>query len=429
MRSYDLNNSESKKEFFLFLNQRGADFSAIEKSVSDILLSVRQKGDAAVLGFTEKFDKVSLNQDQMMVSKESCKKAREEVSKELLQAIETAQKNISNYYNQTKRFNWDIDLGDDSRVGEMWHPLERVGVYIPGGTAPLISTILMTVVPAKVAGVKEIIAVTPPNHENDILPELLAAFDCVGVDQLFRVGGAQAIAALAYGTESIPKVDKIVGPGNQYVTAAKKAVFGTVGIDTLAGPSEVLIVADASANPQFLASDLLSQLEHDVNSQAILVSPDSDLLKATQKALESQVKGLDRQAQLEESCANGALFVKVSTLTEAVEVANLYGPEHCEVVVESPESIYPQIQTAGAIFLGGYSPVATGDFVAGPSHVLPTGGAGRFSAGLSLDDFMKRTSLIEYSKQGLEKVRKEIQLFTQIEGLDAHQKSVDIRFK
>ncbi len=429
MKTFDWTDLKSQKEFILFVNQRGTDFSNIEKSVQEILASIRQKGDTALLGFTKKFDQATLNQDQLEVTQEELKEALEGASEELKAAIELAKKNVSQYYNQSKKFSWEIDAGDGAKVGELWHPLKRVGVYIPSGTAPLISTILMTVVPAKVAGVEEVIALTPPNKDGDILPEMLAAFALTGVDRVFRAGGAQAIGALAYGTETIPRVDKIVGPGNQYVTAAKKIVFGDVGIDTLAGPSEVLIVADQTASAEFLASDLLSQLEHDIQSQAILVSPDADLLEETQKALKKQMKSLDRQDQIQESCANGAIFVKVSTLTEAVEVANLYGPEHCEVAVEKPEEIYRQIQTAGALFIGNYSPVATGDFVAGPSHVLPTGGAGRFSAGLSLDDFMKRTSVIHYSQEALKKVRGVIQTFTQIEGLDAHQKSVDIRFE
>ncbi len=429
MLFFDTSNPANKEKFSRFIQNRGADFSAIEKSVREILSSVREKGDAALLACTEKFDHVLLRQDQIEVPKEEIQKALKKISSKLKEAFKNAQKNIVSFYTQTRRFTWEIDSGSGARVGELWQPLKSVGIYIPGGTAPLVSTILMTAVPAKVAGVETVIAVTPPNKNGEILPEMLAAFALAGVDRVFRIGGAQAIAALAYGTQTIPRVDKIVGPGNQYVTAAKKLVFGDVGIDTLAGPSEVLIVADATANPEFLAADMLSQLEHDIKSQAVLVSLDDKILTQTENALKKQLASLARQKQLQESCAKGALFVKVATLTEAVEVANQYGPEHCEVVVANAEALVPEIRSAGAIFVGSYSPVATGDFVAGPSHVLPTGGAGRFAAGLTLDDFMKRTSVIEYSKKALAKAQDLIRTFTEIEGLDAHQKSVDIRFQ
>lgn len=429
MHFFDISKPDSKEKFFAFSRQRSMDYSNIFPVVEEIIRTVRENGDKALIDYTRKFDHISLDPDRLKVDKKELKAAFEQAPPDLLDVLKNAKKNIVHYYSQVKRFAWDIETSQGASSGELWHPIKTIGVYVPGGTAPLISTILMTVVPAKVAGVKNIVAMTPPNKEGEISKEMLIAFDLVGVDQVFRIGGAQAIAALAYGTETIPSVDKIVGPGNQFVTAAKKLVFGDVGIDTLAGPSEVLILADGSANPDFIASDMLSQLEHDPKSQAVTVSPDQDLLDKVQSALEEQLKKLNRQVQLQESCKNGAIFVKVANLNEGVEVANFYAPEHCEVMGSEAETQFMNIATAGAIFVGENTPVATGDFIAGPSHVLPTGGAGRFSAGLSLDSFLKRTSVVKYSKEALQGVRKDILKFTEIEGLDAHKASVDIRFK
>lgn len=429
MKTFDQTNKQEKKEWDLFLERRGFDFSDIEDSVRDIIREVREKGDGAVCAFTDRFDGVKLNAVELEISREALKEAFASVSPALVESMDKAKKNIVDFYSQNRRFSWEINPVSGAKVGEIWHPLDSVGLYIPGGTAPLISTVLMTALPAKVAGVRKVVAVTPPSKEGSVLPEMLAAFYLADVDHVFQIGGAQAIAALAYGTETIPKVDKIAGPGNRYVTAAKKMVSGDVGIDTLAGPSEVLIVADKSAKPAFIASDMLSQLEHDEASQAVLVTPEKDLIEATQKELKSQVKKLERQKQLKTSCEAGTVFVCVAGLDEAVEAANRYAPEHCQVMTQDPEKIGKQIVSAGAVFLGDFSPVATGDFVAGPSHVLPTGGAGRFSSGLSLDDFMKRVSLISYSREALADWKDTIRAFTQAEGLDAHQASVDIRLQ
>jgi len=429
MQTFNLKRTSDQKKWDQFLAKRGSDFSKVGARIDEVIQAVRRRGDSAILAYTERFDKVKLKKNDLLVPKSELKRAYNRISPSLKQALNLAKGNIVRFYSQTKRSSWSQTNCFGAKVGEIRRPLDKVGVYVPGGSAPLVSTILMTVLPAKVAGVKKIIAVTPPNKKGEIQSEMLAAFYAAGVDAVYRVGGAQAIAALAYGTQSIPKVDKIVGPGNIYVTAAKKRVYGDVGIDTLAGPSEVLIVADKSANPEFVAADMLSQLEHDPKSEAILVSRESKIISETKSALQIQMKQLNRQKQLIASSGKGAVFVLVSSLKEAVQAANLYAPEHCEVVVKQAGSLAKEIKTAGALFLGNYTPVATGDFVAGPSHVLPTGGAGRFSSGLSLDDFMKKTSLISFSRNALAKSRKAIQTFTDVEGLDAHKASVDIRFK
>lgn len=429
MLSFNLKKPDEARAFDQFLKNRRLDFSQFEEKVEPILRAVRQEGDKALVQFTRRFDGVKLKPSEIEISPLELKKGFSSVSPAFIRAVELAKKNIAEFYSQTKRFSWELSLMPGSQVGETIRPLDSVGVYVPGGTAPLVSTILMTVVPAKVAGVRRIVAVTPPGKSGKLPNEMLAAFYITEVDRVFRIGGAQAIAALAYGTETVPRVDKIVGPGNPFVTAAKKLVFGDVGIDTLAGPSEVLIVADRTAVPAYLAADMLSQLEHDVESKAVLVSAEAAVLEKTQKELEKQAKKLKRQRQLGESIKRGAVFLEVESLSAAIEVANRFSPEHCELAVDQPEKWAKEIRHAGALFLGNYSPVATGDFVAGPSHVLPTGGAARFSSGLSLDDFVKKNSVISFSHEALWGCREALEEFTRVEGLDAHAASVQVRFQ
>lgn len=429
MISFDLKKPADAKAFDRLIQNRSQDLSGVADKVSKIIGAVRKDRDKALLNFTAQFDGVNLKPEQIEVSRLEMKQGFASVSPALIRALEFAKKNITEFYSQTRRFSWELSLLPGAKVGEMIRPLDSVGVYVPGGTAPLVSTILMTVIPAKVAGVRQIAAVTPPQKNGKISNEMLAAFYVTEVEKVYRVGGAQAIAALAYGTETVPRVDKIVGPGNLFVTAAKKQVYGDVGIDTVAGPSEVLIVADTSATPEFLAADLLSQLEHDAESKAVLVSPDDKILKKTQQELEKQAKKLKRQKQLASSVKKGAIFVAVASLEEAVHVANRFAPEHCELAVAEPERWAKEIRNAGAIFLGQYSPVAVGDFVAGPSHVLPTAGAARFASGLSLDDFVKKSSVISYSREALWESKEALEQFTRVEGLDAHAASVAVRFK
>jgi histidinol dehydrogenase len=336
-------------------------------------------------------------------------------------------RNVKRYQKDLLLKDW-IKLYGKVRLGSLVRPLERVGVYIPGGTAPLVSTVIMTVVPAKVAGVKEIIVTTPPNREGIVNPYILAACEQTGVDRVYKVGGAQAIAALAYGTETIPKVDKIVGPGNIFVASAKRQVYGFVGIDMVAGPSEVLIIADDSADPKFVAADLLAQAEHDILARTFLVTPSSALAKNVQREIDFQIKRLSRNSTAKKSMRHQGFVVLVKHLDEAVEIANQIAPEHAELICRKPLTLVKKIQSAGAIFVGNSTPEPVGDYVAGPSHVLPTGGTARFFSPLSSREFLKSISYLQYDRKSLLKELPVIQKIANIEGLDAHRKSAEARF-
>lgn len=392
-----------------------------QQSVKEIVSSVREKGDRAVIAYTKKFDKVDLSEEDMKVTDAQIKSAYKKVKKEFFDPLTKALQNITAYHRKQKSDEWFETLPLDVVLGQRLIPLEKVGVYVPGGRAIYPSSVLMNVIPAKVAGVKEIYLVSPP----PISPYVLVAAAEVGVDAIFRIGGAQAIAALAYGTETIPQVDKIVGPGNIYVTLAKKEVFGAVGIESLAGPSDVLIIADGDAEPEFIAADLLAQAEHDPTSSAILVTSSAKVITEVEKEVNKQSKKLSREKIIEEA---EIILMQVDSLHQAVDIANRIAPEHLELEIGSPQRVLEKIRNAGAVFLGPYSPVVVGDYIAGPSHVLPTGGTARFSSPLGVYDFVKTQSIIGYTKPALKNVWKDVKFLAEIEGLDAHARSIDVRF-
>jgi len=383
----------------------------LQERVAKIISDVRTLGDEALIKYTKKFDGVKLAPRQLKVSAIEISGAYQNISPNFVSSLKVIIENINRFYRKTLRKSWRMKDGDGAVVGENYIPLERAGIYIPAGTAPLVSTVYMTVVPAKLAGVKKIILASPPDKDGRINPHILVVADLLKVDEIYRVGGAQAIAALSYGTKTIPKVDKIVGPGNIYVSEAKRQVFGQVDIDMIAGPTELVIIANRSSDPKFIVNDLRAQGEH-AKGLAILIT--------NSKALARQVK-----AQL----ANEEGFIVLTkNLEEAVEVANRIAPEHLEIMVNNPGRILKQIRNAGAVFLGPYSPVAIGDYVAGPSHVLPTNGTARFFSGLSVMDFVKSIHVIGYSKRALEKIREPLEKIAGIEGLTKHLESVKARF-
>ena len=400
-----------------------------EEAVRSIIDEVKELGDKALIKYTKKFDGVTIKADEIKVTSKEINEAYKIISDEYLRTLKTAIRNITAYHKRQKADEWFETLPDDVILGMRNIPIDKVGVYVPGGTASYPSSVLMNIIPAQVAGVKEIAMATPPNKEGKCDPYVLVAAAEVGVGNIYKVGGCQAIAALAFGTETVPKVDKIVGPGNLYVTIAKKIVFGHVGIDKLAGPSDILIIADEDSEPQFIAADMLSQAEHDKDSMAILVSTSMDVAKRTLKEIERQIKKLKRIKIIKASIEkNGAIFV-VDGLKKAVEISNKIAPEHLEILSGPPQNILEKISNAGAVFLGPHSPVVVGDYIAGPNHVLPTSGAARFSSPLSVYDFIKKQSIVGYTKPALKSILNDIMVFTEVEGLDAHGRSAEIRFK
>ncbi|MFA5034738.1 MAG: histidinol dehydrogenase [Candidatus Margulisiibacteriota bacterium] len=392
-----------------------------EKIVKEIIDRVRKEGDAALIDYSRKFDGVEILPGKIKIGEQEIKEAYNKVKIGFLDALTKAIQNITAFHKKQQNDEWFETLPQDVILGQRLVPLERVGVYVPGGRAVYPSSVVMNVVPAKVAGVKEIILVSPP----PISPYVLVAAHEVGVNAVYQVGGAQAIAALAYGTESIPQVDKIVGPGNVYVMLAKKQVFGVVGIESLAGPSDVLIVADDDAFPEFIAADLLAQAEHGPGSVAILMTTSKPMIDAVQKELAAQKPKLLRQEIIEK--AEIYLF-HVESLGKAIELSNKIAPEHLGLEIGSPQRVLEKVKNAGAVFLGPHSPVAVGDYIAGPNHVLPTGGTARFSSPLGVYDFIKHQSIIGYTKPALKSVWKDVKFLSEIEGLDAHGRSMDVRF-
>ena len=392
-----------------------------EKVVAEIIAAVKKDGDRAVAALTKKHDGVELAPDEFKVSEEETKKAYKKVKEGFFDSLTKAVQNITANHKKQKSDEWFETLPLDVLLGQRLIPLERVGVYVPGGRAVYPSSVLMNVIPAKVAGVKEIVVVTPP----PVSPYVLVAAAEVGASAVYKVGGAQAIAALAIGTETIPRVDKIVGPGNIFVTLAKKAVFGLVGIESLAGPSDVVIIADNDAEPEFIAADLLAQAEHDPSSSAVLITNSDRVLEKVEKEIAKQEPKLSRKKIIDEA---EIILIPVETIKQAVELSNQIAPEHLELEVGSPQRVLEQIRNAGAVFLGPHSPVAVGDYIAGPNHVLPTGGTARFSSPLGVYDFVKHQSIIGYTKPALKNVWKDVKLLAEIEGLDAHARSIDVRF-
>lgn len=399
----------------------------IEKTVDRIINAVRKGGDTALFRYTQKFDRVKLK--NIKVSQQEIEDACKIVGSEFLDILRKAAENISFFHRKQLRDGFEIDEKEGIVLGQKITPLKKVGIYVPGGTASYPSTVLMNAIPAKIAGVEEIVMVSPPDKNGNIPPMILAAAKVAGVTDIFKVGGSQAIAALAYGTKSVPQVDKIVGPGNIFVATAKKKVYGTVAIDMIAGPSEILVIADTTADAQCVAADLLSQAEHDKLASAVLVCTDRNFAERVSKEIELQLLGLPRNNIARTSIENNGKIIVSRNIDQAIDIANEIAPEHLELCVDNPFDYLQKIKNAGSIFLGKNTPEALGDYFAGPNHTLPTSGTARFSSPLSVDDFIKKSSYINYTKDALEKVKDKVMAFAQQEGLDAHARSVACRFK
>ena len=399
----------------------------VEAVVTDIIANVRQKGDAALYEYCEKFDKATLT--ALQVTKEEIDEAVAAVEPKFLEILRKAAENIRAFHSRQVRNSFVINESGGVVIGQKIIPVDRAGLYVPGGTAAYPSTVLMDSIPAKIAGVKEVVMVTPPNKEGKVNPVILAAASIAGVDKIFKVGGAQAIAALAYGTESVPKVDKIVGPGNAFVAEAKKQVFGQVSIDMIAGPSEILIVADGPSNPRHLAADLLSQAEHDKLASAVLVTDSMELAVAVQAELEIQIPQLERAEIARASIDNNGKIIVAEDLMQAIDIANEIAPEHLELCVDNPFDYLDAIRHAGSIFMGRNCPEALGDYFAGPNHTLPTSGTAKFSSPLGVDDFIKKTQFTYYTRSALEAVAEDVAYFARQEGLTAHARSAVIRME
>ncbi|MGF1478870.1 MAG: histidinol dehydrogenase [Cyanophyceae cyanobacterium] len=407
--------------------QLDAQIQGKEATVKEILETVKLKGDQALLGYTEKFDRQTLAPQQLRVSGSELDTAYQQISPELLEAIQLACRQVEAFHRQRVPSSWVQFEDHDVVLGKRYTPVDRAGLYIPGGRAAYASTVLMNAIPAKVAQVPRIVMVTPPGEEGKIAPAVLVAAQEAGIEEIYRVGGAQAIAALAYGTKTLPKVDVITGPGNIYVTLAKKMVYGTVGIDSLAGPSEVLVIADHSANPTHVAADLLAQAEHDPMAAAILITTDAELAQQVQRSVQQQLEHHPRRLLTEKAIAHYGLIVVVDSLSTAAELSNLFAPEHLELEINEPWELLEQIRHAGAIFLGPSTPEAVGDYLAGPNHTLPTSGAARYASALGVETFMKYSSIVQYSPAALKKVSSAIQILAGAEGLPSHADSVRFR--
>ena len=399
----------------------------VEDIVAEIIANVRKNKDSAIFEYCRKFDKAEL--DALEVSAEEIEEAIASVDPEFLEILNKAAENIYAFHSRQVRNSFLINEKEGVVIGQKVIPIEKVGLYVPGGTAAYPSSVLMNSIPAKIAGCSEIVMVTPPNKEGKINPVILAAAKVAGITRIFKVGGAQAVAALAYGTESIPCVDKIVGPGNAFVAEAKKQVFGKVAIDMIAGPSEILVVADRTCNPRFVAADMLSQAEHDKMASAVLVTDSRELADAVAVELEAQMAELSREEIARTSIENNGKIIITKDICEAIEVANELAPEHLEICVDEPFRYLDKVKNAGSVFMGKYCPEALGDYFAGPNHTLPTSGTARFSSPLSVDDFVKKTQFSYYTEEALRKVSKDVEFFANKEGLGAHAKSAVIRFE
>ena len=423
-------NSDTKKNLLEDLLKRSPNnYGQYEASVKEILDKVKEEKDAAVFAYTAKFDGAELTADTIEVTDAEIEEAYAQVDDTLLTVIRKAKDNIESYHAKQRQNSWFDSKPDGTILGQKITPLHRVGVYVPGGKAVYPSSVLMNVMPAKVAGVDEIIMVTPPGKNGKVNPNTLVAAKEAGVDKIYKVGGAQAIAALAYGTESIPKVDKIVGPGNIYVALAKKAVYGHVSIDSIAGPSEILVVADETANPRYVAADLLSQAEHDELASAILVTTSEKLAHEVADQVDGFLKELSRAEIISKSLDNYGYILLADTMEDVIDVANEIASEHLEIQTKNPFEVMTKIRNAGAIFIGEYASEPLGDYFAGPNHILPTNGTAKFFSPLSVDDFIKKSSIISYSREALQKVHKDIESFAKAEQLTAHANSIHVRFE
>ncbi|MBM6684167.1 histidinol dehydrogenase [Faecalicatena contorta] len=404
-------------------------YGSYEEGVTRILEDVKSKGDEALFEYTAKFDHADINEQNIRVTEEEIREAYELAGEELISIIRKALVNIRSYHEKQRQYSWFDSKPDGTILGQKVTALQRVGVYVPGGKAAYPSSVLMNIVPAKVAGVEEIVMVTPPGKDGNVNPNTLVAANEAGADVIYKVGGAQAVGALAYGTGCIPKVDKIVGPGNIYVALAKKAVYGYVSIDAIAGPSEILVIADDSANPRYVAADLLSQAEHDELASAILVTTSDELARRVSEEVDEFLGVLSRSEIIRKSLDNYGYILVAENMDEAIDIANEIASEHLEIQTRNPYDVMTKIRNAGAIFIGEYASEPLGDYFAGPNHVLPTNGTARFFSPLSVDDFIKKSSIIGYSREALEKIHTDIEAFAQAEHLTAHANSIKVRFE
>jgi histidinol dehydrogenase len=428
MRIIELNEGTKKNILSELLKRSPNQYESYGAAVAQILADVRTRKDEALFEYTLKFDKVLINKENIRVTEEEIEEAYRQVEPELIDVIRKAISNIEAFHAKQRMNSWFDATEEGTILGQKVTPLDTVGVYVPGGTAVYPSSVLMNVIPAKVAGVRRIVMTTPPDKQGKVYARTLVAAKEAGVTEIYKVGGAQAIGALAFGTESIPKVDKIVGPGNIYVALAKKAVFGYVSIDSIAGPSEILVLADESANPTYVAADLLSQAEHDELASAILVTTSRELAEQVSKEVDRFLKELSRAEILQKSLDNYGYLLLAKDMNEAIEVTNEIASEHLEIMTRDPFMVMTRIKNAGAIFIGEYSSEPLGDYMAGPNHVLPTNGTAKFFSPLSVDDFVKKSSIIAYSKEALEPIHKDIETFAKAEGLTAHANSIAVRF-
>ncbi len=423
-------NEENKSNLLKELLKRSPEsYGEYEQIVADIIANVKENRDKALFEYTEKFDKCEITADTIKVTPQEIKEAYELVDPALIEVMKKSAANITKFHAKQLHNSWISPEEDGTILGQRIMPISISGVYVPGGKAAYPSSVLMNVLPAKVAGVKRIIMTTPPGKDGKVTPGTLVAADIAGVDEIYKVGGAQAIAAMAFGTESVPKVDKITGPGNIFVALAKKACFGFVSIDSIAGPSEILVLADETANPRYVAADLLSQAEHDEMASAILITTSKELAEKVSVEVENFTKELSREKIIRASLDNYGYIFVAETMEDAIDAANEIASEHLEILTKNPFETMTKIKNAGAIFLGEYSSEPLGDYFAGPNHILPTNGTARFFSPLNVDDFMKKTSIISYSQQALLKAHKDIELFATAEGLTAHANSIKVRFE
>ena len=429
MRTIKLTKESKQNLLHDLLKRSPSNYGEYEGKVADIVNAVREKGDAAVFEFTERFDKAKLTAESIRVTEDELQAAYAQVSPELLEVIRKALINIRSYHEKQKRYSWFDSQPNGTMLGQKVSPLAKVGVYVPGGKAVYPSSVLMNIVPAKTAGVGKIVMTTPCGKDGKVNPNTLVAAHEAGADEIYKAGGAQAIAALAFGTESIPKVDKIVGPGNIFVALAKKAVYGHVSIDSIAGPSEILVLADDSANPRYVAADLLSQAEHDEMASAILITTSEELARRVSEEIDKFTEVLSRKEIILKSLDNYGYILLADNMEEAIDAANEIASEHLEIVTKEPFQVMTKIQNAGAIFIGEYSSEPLGDYFAGPNHVLPTNGTAKFFSPLSVDDFVKKSSIIYYSREALEPVCEDIIKFAEAEQLTAHANSIRVRFE
>lgn len=429
MRKVTLTKESTKGILEDLLKRSPNNYGKFEAAVAEILARIKDEGDSALFAYTKQFDKVEITADNIQVTEEEIREAYELADPSLIDVIRKALVNIRSYHEKQKQNSWFTSETNGTMLGQKVTPLERVGVYVPGGKAVYPSSVLMNVLPAKVAGVDQIVMTTPPGKDGKVNPATLVAAREAGADVIYKVGGAQAIAALAYGTESIPKVDKIVGPGNIFVALAKKAVYGHVSIDSIAGPSEILVLADETANPRYVAADLLSQAEHDELASAILITTSKELAEKVDKEVQGFVEILSRKEIIQKSLDNFGYILIAGNMDEAVEAANAIASEHMEIVTRNPFEVMMKVRNSGAIFIGEYSSEPLGDYFAGPNHILPTNGTAKFFSPLSVDDFVKKSSIIYYSKDALKKIHKDIEQFAASEQLTAHANSIAVRFE